>query len=87
MRRPVTQAFRRRGVGIALTMARLERLPAKAVHYAAEAQHTATIRLHELLESGLLERSSCRDMTTPSCCFDGSWTRVKVRVCSALVDH
>jgi transposase len=43
----VAPPFRRRGVGLALTLARLDRLVGEAVYYAAEPDNEATVRLHE----------------------------------------
>lgn len=45
----VAPEHRRRGVGVALTIARLERLPGEVVYYAAEPENFATIALHERL--------------------------------------
>ena len=43
----VALAHRRCGVGMALTAARLARLPGVTVYYAAEPENEATIRLHQ----------------------------------------
>ncbi len=45
----VAPQYRRRGIGLALTEARLERLFGEVVYYAAEPENTATIALHERL--------------------------------------
>jgi ribosomal protein S18 acetylase RimI-like enzyme len=45
----VASRHRRCGVALALTKARLDRLGDVAVHYACEAENTATIALHERL--------------------------------------
>ncbi len=45
----VAPGYRRRGIGVALTRARLDRLQGEVVYYAAEPDNEPTIRLHERL--------------------------------------